>query len=206
MTTLLAPVLLMASVLGIDECQKCPWYHDYFTIVTMPHLISDADIQTVGADAYRSSTLFGGWYGAWYPDWERTSDFYKQSKVRNGRLFRHSLFYYDAGEVGDFALFFGPDGKIVTDGWHLQDWKGTPPLTMRWFGMEDFFKRESSFAFKTFTAYGLKPFTDPAGKVPDSVYEVLGRRDVDGKLDWNEPGCNFDVTDEQAKKSGMAAA
>ena len=29
---------------------------------------------------------------------------------------------------------------------------------------------------------------------------------MDGKLDWNEPGCNFNATDEQAKKSGLAAA
>ena len=38
-----------------------PWYRDYFSMVTLPHEKSDADLEATGADAYRASRIWGGW-------------------------------------------------------------------------------------------------------------------------------------------------
>ena len=197
--------ILLAGSFAVCGAGESPWYRDYFTMVTAPHALPEASVKMVGADAFRASTMFGGWYGAWYPDWQGTTGFYENSKARCERLFRRSVLYYDGGEIGDFAAFLGPNGQIASDGWRLQTWKGAPPLTMHWFGLDSFFRDENPFPFKNYKSYGLKPFTDPAGKVPASVYEVLGRWGVDGQLQWNESGSNAKITDEQAQKSGLAA-
>ncbi len=181
-----------------------PWYHDYYTMVTLPHQMSEADVAETGADAYRGSVLWGGWYGAWYQDWQKTTAFYRDAKPRMERQFRRNVMYYDGGEVGDFVLFLGPDGKAVTDGWIVETWKGSPPLKAYWFGMDWFFKKQTPFPFPNYMEYGLKPFTDPAGAVPASAHEVLGWRDVNGNQEWNLLSSNMLITDEQAKASGLA--
>ena len=197
---------LAAMLLGCGACaSEFPWYHDYFTIVTMPHMMTDADVKAAGADAYRASTLWGGWYGGWYVDWQKTTEFYKNCKPRTERLFKRNIMYYDGGEVGDIALFLDPAGNIARDAWNLQNWNGTPPLTAHWFGIDTFFEKQNPFPFSNYTAYGLSPFTWPDGTAATNIYEVLGRRTVDGALEWNESFCNEKITDEQAKKSGLAA-
>lgn len=181
-----------------------PWFQDYFTVYTMPHRASDAAIQETGADAQRASVLWGGWYGAWYDAWQKTTPFYRKAAPRMQRLFRRNLMYYDGGEVGDFVLFLDADGQVASDGWSLPTWKGHGPITAHWFGMDAFFKRTTPFPFPNYEKFGLAPFTDPSGKVPKSVYEVLGWRDVNGKGGFNLRGSNAAISDELARTSGLS--
>ena len=60
-------------------------------------------------------------------------------------------------------------------------------------------QNNNPFPFPNASKYGLKPFTYPDGTLPDSSYELLGRRNLNNELDWNEPFCNKDLTDEQAE-------
>jgi hypothetical protein len=196
--------LIAVLSVGAAVSQATPWYHDYFTMVTMPHQMVDAEIETIGADAYRSCTLYGGWYGGWYVDWQKTTSFYKSSKPRTERLFKRNVMWYDGGEIGEFALFLDKQGGLAYDAWSLQSWKGTPPLAAHWFGINSFFKKDNPFPFPGAFDYGLRPFTFPDGTVATNVYDVLGRRNCSGELDWDEPGMNPKVTDEQAEKSGLA--
>jgi hypothetical protein len=200
MKKFIALILVMASV-----AQAAPWYRDYFTMVTMPHTHSDSDLQEAGADAYRASTLWGGWYGAWYVDWQKDTSFYQDSKRRTGKLFKRNLMYYDGGEVGEFLLCINPDGKVANDAWNLHKWDMKTPIKANWFGLSSFFEKENPFPYPNYTAYDLEPFTYPDGSSATNVYELLGRADIDGTFGWNEPGMNDKVTDEQAEKCGLAA-
>lgn len=179
-----------------------PWYADYFTMVTMPHLIPESDFPILDADAFRASTLWGGWYGGWYVDWQLGSQFYKVQSGINDRHFKRHVMYYDGGEVGDFVMFLKPDGSLGPNGWTLPTWKEKEPLSPHWFGMESFFEDNPPFPFPNCQHYGLHRFTCPNGDRPASVYDVLSRRDVDGhwKFDYS---CNDKITPEQAKSSGL---
>lgn len=185
--------------------QADTWYRDYFTMVTGPHQMTDAQIETIGADAYRACTLYGGWYGGWYVDWQKTTAFYRESRPRTERLFDRNVMYYDGGEIGEFLLCTDPNGQVTYDAWHLHEWDGKTPLSVHWFGMASFFEKDNPFPFPSASDYSLKPFTFPDGSPATNVYELLGRADVDGKLGWNEPGMNEKVTDEQAEKCGLTA-
>lgn len=185
--------------------QATPWYRDYFTMVTMPHQMSDAQIEEIGADAYRASTLYGGWYGGWYTDWQKTTSFYKSSLPRTERLFERNVMYYDGGEVGEFLLCTDPEGNVAYDAWTLHTWDMKKPLSAHWFGVASFFETNNPFPYPNAAEYGLKPFTFPDGTAPTNVYELLGRTHVNGAFGWNEPGMNQKVTDEQAEACGLAA-
>ena len=182
-----------------------PWYRDYFSMVTMPHQMSDEAVEEIGADAYRACTLYGGWYGGWYVDWQKTTSFYKSSRPRTERLFERNVMYYDGGEIGEFLLGLDGQGRIVHDAWNLHAWDMKEPLTTHWFGLASFFETNNPFPYPNASDYGLKRFTYPDGSAATNVYELLGRIDVSGKLGWNEPGMNQQLTDEQAEKSGLAA-
>lgn len=184
---------------------QAAWYRDYFTMVTMPHQMSDEAIEQIGADAYRASTLWGGWYGGWYVDWQKTTGFYAASTQRTERLFDRNVMYYDGGEIGEFLLCTDPAGKVAYDAWNLHTWDTKTPLSAHWLGVASFFAKDNPFPFPNAAAYALKPFTFPDGSAATNVYELLGRSDVNGTPGWNEPGMNKNVTDEQAEKSGLAA-
>ena len=202
MTKFIALMLILtAATIATAE----PWYRDYFSMVTLPHEKSDADLEATEADAYRAGRIWGGWYGYWFIDWAKETPFFKDSTARTQKYFEHDLIYYDGGEVGDMILFTDPDGTIQYDAWNFQTWDGELPLTAHWFGIDTFFKTKNPFPYPNASNYGLKPFTYPDGTCPDESYEVLGRRNVFNELGWNEPFCNKEVTDEQAEKSGLAA-
>lgn len=200
MTKFITLMLILTATIATAE----PWYRDYFSMVTLPHEKSDADLETTGADAFRAGRIWGGWYGYWFTDWAKGTPFFKESTIRTQKYFEHDLIYYDGGEVGDLVLFTSPDGIIQYDAWNIHTWDGELPLTAHWFGIDTFFKKNNPFPYPNFSNYGLQPFTFPDGTRPDESYEVLGRRNLSNELDWNEPFCNKDVTDEQAEKSGLA--
>jgi hypothetical protein len=182
-----------------------PWYQDYITELTMPENFSDQEVKEIGADAARGGTVFGGWYGSWYLDWQKTTGYYKESMARVGRLFKRNVPYYDGGEVGEFSMFLTPEGQIAYNAWDFHRWDMKKAVATTWFGLDAFFKDEKLFPFPNYQAHDLKQFTWPDGRVATNVYDVVGRRNVDGRLAWNEPGMDERVTDEQAEKSGLAA-
>ena len=104
-----------------------PWYRDYFSMVTLPHEKSDADLAAAEADAFRAGRIWGGWYGYWFIDWSKETPFFKDSTARTQKFFEHDLIYYDGGEVGDLVLFTGPDGSIQYDAWNIHTWDGKLP-------------------------------------------------------------------------------
>lgn len=199
MTKLIMLIVTTATIATAE-----PWYRDYFSMVTLPHEKSDADLEATEADAFRASRIWGGWYGYWFIDRQKATPFFEESTVRMKKYFEHDLIYHDGGEIGDLVLFTGPDGSIQYDAWNIHEWDGKLPLTAHWFGIDTFFKKNNPFPYPNANNYGLKPFTYPDGTLPDESYEVLGRRNLNNELDWNEPFCNKEVTDEQAEKSGLA--
>ena len=193
--------MISGTVAGVAD--NAPWYRDYFSMITMPHHQSDEALKEARATAWRSSLLYGGWYGGWYLDWQKTTRFFQTAEPRMNRFFERHLMYYDGGEVGDFLLFLDRKGNIVHDAWDFYTWNGTPALTAFRFGIDTFFKDESPLSFPNYSDFKLKQFTYPDGRIATNVYEVLGRRDVNGILSWNEPWMNEKVTDEQARLSGL---
>jgi len=192
----LARVLLAAGAKG-DA-----WYDKVFSLVTAPHLMTPQDLKAVRADAYRAGTLWGGWYGSWYVDWQMTTKFYRFTHDRIRNLFRWNVMYYDGGEVGDFVLFLDTQGKIAASAWDLPDWKGADKLTPYWFGMESFYAHDNPFPFVNAAARGLRRPTYPDGREPTSVYEVLGRRSVYGKQEFDY-SANLRITDARAQEGGL---
>ena len=211
MTKFITLMLILTATVATAE----PWFRDYFSMVTMPHQQTDAALEATGADAFRASRIWGGWYGYWFTDrqkerpsftdWQNQTPSFEESTARMQKYFEHDLIYYDGGEVGDMILFTDPDGSIQYDAWNIHEWDGELPMAAHWFGIDTFFKKNNPFPYPNAGKYGLKPFTYPDGTLPDESYEVLGRRNLNNVLDWNEPFCNKDVTDEQAEKSGLAA-
>ena len=181
------------------------WGSELFSVVTMPHQLSDAELKTLDADAYRASTLWGGWYGAWYVDRQRDTPFYKKNAERNARFFDHHLMYYDGGEIGDFVVFLDREGKIATDGWQLPNWKGDPAtLTPRWFGLEAFYSEESPYKYPHAKALELSRPTLPDGSPAQSIYDALARRGVDAAGAEMRFNSNARIEDKLAEASGLA--
>ena len=204
MSILLTLFIVFMNSRPIELASK-PWYHDYFTIVSSPHQIDDVSHAMIRAEAWRSSVLYGGWYGTWYVDWQKDSAFYYNSKHRMERLglTRHVM-YYDGGEVGDFVLFLNEQGDALYDSWTISSWTGTPSITAHWFGLDAFFNSGNLFPLSNYTYYGLHPFTYPDGTAVSNIYEVTGQRGVSNKIEWNLPGMNQNITDNQAEQSGLA--
>jgi len=85
-------IILMAATVS-----QAAWYRDYFSMVTLPHEKSDADLAATGADAFRAGRIWGGWYGYWFIDWSKETPFFKDSTARTQKFFEHDLIYYDGG-------------------------------------------------------------------------------------------------------------
>ena len=64
MTKFITLMLILTATVATAE----PWYRDYFSMVTMPHEKTDAALEAAGADAFRASRIWGGWYGYWFTD------------------------------------------------------------------------------------------------------------------------------------------
>ncbi|MBM4086910.1 MAG: hypothetical protein FJ272_19145, partial [Planctomycetes bacterium] len=161
------------------------------------------NLKTVAAGAVRGAGYHAGWYGFWFlDDQERMGNAARQWELA-GQAGVKRLLYYDLGEVGDYAGFFGADGKMRHNGWSIPFWKSDEPLTARWFGLQAFMQNASWSPWPTAKDYGLPPFTAPDGSAADDLYSVLSRRDLDGKWAFDHFS-NARVTDEIAERSGLA--
>jgi len=178
-----------------------PWWRTYTPIVTARGNLSE--MSRVHAGAMRGVGYYGGWYGFWYLDAQEQFGWAGKTWEEAGRSGMKRILYYDLGEVGDYAGFFGPDGKMNQNGWTLPQWKGGDPLTARWFGLEAFMIDVPWAPYPTAKAYSLSPFTMPDGAPADDFYSVLTRRGLDG--DWKfDYSSNPAVTDDLANRSGLA--
>jgi hypothetical protein len=160
------------------------------------------DIETVQPGAARGvGTL--GWYGFWFLDQQDDAGFLKRGRAKLDAAGVKQIVYYDVGEVGDFAGFFDPDGRMVRNGWSLPWWKGEPALTARWVGLDAFLRDVRWAPFPGAKTYGLPAFTTPDGKPADDLYATLARRGLDGAWSFDLES-NAGITDDIAQRSGLA--
>lgn len=191
-----AAVCLVANTAGAG-----PWWQTYTPLVTA-HANVD-EMTGVDAGAIRGAGYYGGWYGFWYLDSQESTGWARNMSNKVARAGMKEILYYDLGEVGDYAGFFTPDGRMKYNGWTLPQWNGEKPLTARWFGLEAFMKDEPLGGYPTAKSYGLPPFTMPDGKPAEDFYSMLVRRGVEGKWRY-DCSSNPGVTDEIAGSSGLA--
>ncbi|MCX7887059.1 MAG: beta-galactosidase trimerization domain-containing protein, partial [Verrucomicrobiae bacterium] len=144
-----------------------------------------------------------GWYGFWFLDLQKQNRSFAVTREGLRQAGIKNILYYDAGEVGDFAAFFAPDGRLAPSGWVVPWWKGRVQLTARWFGLDAFMRDVPWAPFPTAKAYRLKRFTTPEGRPAENLYGVLTRRRLDGGWQFD---CysNGRITDEQARSSNLA--
>lgn len=178
-----------------------PWWHTYTPIVTAHANLEE--VTGAGAGVIRGAGYYGGWYGFWYLDSQESTGWACQMSHRVARAGMKEILYYDLGEVGDYAGFFAPDGRMKCNGWTLPKWKGEEPLTARWFGLEAFMKDVPLGGYSTAKAYGLPPFTMPDGKASGDFYSMFARRGLNGKWKYDYSS-NPGVTDDLARSSGLA--
>ena len=195
--------ILFALATGLLSALRAeePWWNTYTPVVSSPNRLGD-DLQTVNAGAWRTAAHHGGWYGLW--------DLQAQAERGNGartweRLAKvggKRLFYFDAGEVGDYAAFFGPDGEMKYTGWSVPWWKDED-VTARWFGLAGFFNNVSWAPYPTAEDYDLPALTRPDGSPAKDLYSVLSVRGFDGEWDYSFFS-NKRVTNEIARGTGLA--
>ena len=177
-----------------------PWWHQYTPVASIK--LGAPDLGTIQPGAVRGVDVLG-WYGFWYLDANEQTGVYNATRAKLRQAGLKHLMYYDLGEVGDYAGFFAPDGRMVHNGWSLPWWKGQEPLTARWFGLEAFMRDVPWAPFPTAQGYGLPAFTTPAGQPATNLYATLARRGLDGA--WHfDYSSNPRITDDLAERSGLA--
>ncbi len=181
-----------------------PWWRDMFSLVSSPGRLSRESVRSIHGVAFRGMEPFGGWYGSSYIDWQKTTPVYAQSEWYRKNLFKRFLFYYDGGEVGEFALFTDDQNRALYSGWLLPQWPGTPPLRAAWFDFNEFFSGGRLGGFKNAQDLHLPPITLPDGSKPANLYDAVGARDLNHVWHFLK-STNPKVTDAQAQASGLAA-
>jgi|GEM_PF-1257495 len=178
------------------------WWQTYTPVATLDQRGTDLETIQPGAARGGSGTL--GWYGFWFLDEQDKSGALQAGRQTLQQAGVKRILYYDLGEVGDYAGFFGADGRLQYNGWSLPWWKTQEPLTARWIGLDAFMRDVPWAPYPTAKAYGLPPFTTPDGQPAEDLYAVLTRRGLDGQwqFDWSS---NPGVTDDLAQRSGLAA-
>ena len=134
-----------------------PWWHAYTAVASGPS--GAQNLKTVSVGAVRGMGYHAGWNGFWFlDDQERMGNAARQWEMARQAGVKR-LLYYDLGEVGDYAGFFGADGKMKHNGWSIPFWKGDGPLTARWFGLQAFMSATGGWSpWPTAKDYGLQRF------------------------------------------------
>ncbi len=176
-----------------------PWWHTPTAVVSQPQGVN---FVAAGAGATRGAGYPSGWYGYWAIDDQDRMGQSRRVFERVGKAGLKRLIYFDSGEVGDYAGFFGADGKMLYNGWSIPWWKGEP-VTARWFGLEAFMANVPWSPWPTAQAYGLPTFTFPDGRpAADHLYDALAHRGLDGNWEFDF-FANKGVTDDIARKTGL---
>jgi len=189
-------ILFLTLALATAE----PWWHEYTPLASVRG--SGQHLDTIQPGAARGVDTLG-WYGFWFLDAHEQNRQFAATREKLRERGIKNVLYYDLGEVGDYAGFFTGDGRMAHTGWSLPWWKGTEPLTARWFGLDAFMRDVPWAPFPSAKAYSLRPFTTPDGKPADDLYAILTQRALDGtwKFDYSS---NERITDEMAERSGLA--
>jgi hypothetical protein len=198
-----APVILALALalLACGPARAEPWWRTA-TPVASVRLQLDS-LETVQPGAARGVDTLG-WYGFWFLDAGEAVGLSAKPRGRLRAAGVKNILYYDLGEVGDYAGFFAPDGRMAFNAWSLPWWKGDVPLTARWFGLEAFMADVPWAPFPSAKAYGLPPFTLPSGEPATNLYAALARRSLEGEWRFDYDS-NARITDDQAARSGLAA-
>ena len=193
-------IVLAVECLPVALAEEA-WWHTYTPIVSSPNRLGNG-LETVNAGAWRTAAYHGGWYGLWDHQAQEERGNGKRTWKKLAEAGGKRLFYFDAGEVGDYAAFFGPDGEMKYTGWSVPWWEGDE-VTARWFGLADFFENAPWSPYPTAKDYGLPALTRPDGSPAKDLYPVLSVRGFDEE--WNYSYfSNKRVTDEIARGTGLA--
>jgi len=167
-----------------------------------------------------------GWYGAWWIQHqvERRGQYDPIRYVEEARrLGIKNVFYFDAGEHGEFVALVSEDGRLLRSQWELRFYRNEPGRLM-WFGKDAFYQDENPLrlradprtdtggpggqeittpqegrepALKNYRDFGLTPWRLPDGTRPKRVYD-LAQWSLAGKRDrWEYSGVR--VSPETAK-------
>ena len=156
------------------------WFSDYSSALFNPQ---NTDYASVLPTVINSAGYFGGWYGYWYYD-DQTRTGYAPNMWKNiGKVGIRRMFYFDNGEVGDFAAFFDTNG-VVKNAWSISAWTGTPAIaTARWMGLETFMQNPAWSPYKTAEDYNLPAFTHPDGSaIVSNFYSALSKKTLNGQV------------------------
>ena len=194
----LAGIAAVGLSMGVSAAE--PWWRTVTPVASVG--VGVKEIGTIQPGAARGvGTL--GWYGFWFLDQQDDAGFLKAGRAKLDAAGVKQIVYYDVGEVGDFAGFFAPDGRMVRNGWSLPWWKGEPALTARWVGLDAFLRDVPWAPYASAKAYGLPAFSAPDGNPADDLYATLARRGLDGH--WHfDLSSNEGIADDVAQRSGLA--
>lgn len=191
----------LAMLLSVTALEQTPWWKLLSPVVSDPGGVY-YDVHKVNAVAGRG-VYHSGWYGYWSLDDQRRENLNDRVWKLLDKLNLKKVLYYDSGEVGDYAIFIGDDGKVVCHGWGLPWWGGRNVKPF-WFGLDAFMKDVEWAPYPTAKNYGLTPFTMPDGTKPQSVYDAISIRDINDEWQFDYFS-NPKITDEIAQKSGLSA-
>ena len=196
-----------------EDMSLCPavsqpteeWWMDYTTLITNPsNGVSERAIQP---DLIRNAGWFGGWYGFWHQDDQLRSGFptvYWPKPCQQGRL---RLFYFDDGEIGDYAVFLSPSGNVVFEQFSIINWNGTSPAISQaqWLGLENFMGNAAWSPYATAEDFGLPAFTNPDGPpiAEGQFYNVMSRKGITGNLLTPIELSPSNISDQLAADSGL---
>lgn len=187
-----------AAAPGAEE----PWWRHPVPVVSHPNSLSKRELRTVNAGAWRTAAYHGGWYGLWDLEAQKERSHGSRALDRLRRVGGRRLLYFDAGEVGDYAAFFTPDGRMEYTGWSVPWWEGEE-VTPQWFGLAAFVNDVPWAPYPTARNFDLPRLTRPDGRRADDLYALLTVRGIDGEWQFSRFS-NKRVTDEIAEGTGLA--
>ena len=212
-------LILAALLLGMAGCEKtevtlkaeeaaeqpakASWWEGYTTIATDPLSGKWDDLESIGAEAYRS-VRHGGWYGSWFHDFSEAGTYAATAEKSVLEAGGKPLAYYDAGEIGDFAMYVSPENKPIVNGWSWHTWDGQKG-SFQWFGLESFMNDVAWAPYPTAKDYGIPAFTMPDGSpIPEGqLYDVLAMRHLDNTWQYMWSG-NANISDDLALTTGLS--
>ncbi len=141
-----------------------------------------------------------GWYGAWWIQ-HQVERLGQYDAIRYVERFRNqglkNVFYFDAGEHGEFVALISDEGRLLRSQWELRFYRHEPGRLM-WFGKDAFYRDEDPLRLKNYRGFGLPPWRLPDGTRPKTVYD-LAQHTLDGVRDrWTYSGVR--VSDETSRE------
>lgn len=178
----LAAWLLTVSLASAAEPPLPAWSKPYHTLVSNPTK-KLGRMWELGFMAERGAWA-SGWYGPWWlqQQVERLSKYDALKYVERLRSEGvRNVFYYDAGEMGEFVGLVSAEGRLLYSQWELRFYRGEPG-TLAWFGADGFYGDNPIVRLKNYRGFNLPRWTLPDGQPVPSVYDLAqvswtGRRD-----------------------------